>query len=557
MLVSKLGQGQFGVVYKATHQETDETYAVKTIEKKKINSNPKLKKLFETEMSIMSQIHHPNILHLYEYLETANNYYLVINYCNGGDLEEHLKKNGALGEEESKYFVMQIMNGFKELHKHKIIHRDFKLANIFLHDDAVIIGDFGFAKSGVDMAVTKLGSPITMAPELLNAGNNTRYTNKADLWSVGVCFYQLIYGKVPWDVKNIGELQKKVKEESGSRLKFPSSPEVSNTCKELLRRLLDANPDSRIEWKDFFNHKLFENVTSNDQQMMNANMDMKQSVMFRNNEDKVKQIFKANRAVEDPKEIELVDPLEVKVDARIAYKDPKTGQEDVEKAINQIKSRFTHEKKIIVYIMHTCRKMRNLGKKEKDIGKPSHGFMFCGLLLLRKGILMNETAFKSVQDRVDSFKMAKWDEFCKHPSSEKIKNELIKDNVLYYTLLNHLQMKLKEEIGVNNEISSRVYKLSNDKQVKLESIQAELKQQTLWLLDSYKNSVDKYTPAIAKEMQQGIASLFLSTENETEFAYKNTNNIMFDWNEFEKKQNLNNEADKLLIQKAMVQYNLI
>lgn len=100
-----------------------------------------------------------------------------------------MKKNKCLGEEESIYFLKQIMNGFRELHSHKIMHRDFKLANIFLNDDNIVIGDFGFAKSGEDMASTKLGSPITMAPELLNATSGLRYTNKADLWSIGVCFY--------------------------------------------------------------------------------------------------------------------------------------------------------------------------------------------------------------------------------------------------------------------------------------------------------------------------------------------------------------------------------
>jgi serine/threonine protein kinase len=100
----------------------------------------------------MSKLKHPNILHLHEYLETGNNYYLVIDYCNSGDLENHLKKHQFLGEEESVYFLMQVMNGFKELHKNQIMHRDFKLANIFLHDDKLIIGDFGFAKSGFDMA---------------------------------------------------------------------------------------------------------------------------------------------------------------------------------------------------------------------------------------------------------------------------------------------------------------------------------------------------------------------------------------------------------------------
>ena len=69
-------------------------------------------------MAVMSMIDHPNVLHLHEYLETTNNYYLVIQYCNNGDLENHVKKNNFLGEEESVYFLMQIMNGFRELHKH-------------------------------------------------------------------------------------------------------------------------------------------------------------------------------------------------------------------------------------------------------------------------------------------------------------------------------------------------------------------------------------------------------------------------------------------------------
>lgn len=71
-----------------------------------------------------------------------------------------------MDEEEAVYFLKQIMLGFKQLHDYKIMHRDFKLANIFLNDDTVVIGDFGFAKSGYDMAETKLGTPITMAPEL-------------------------------------------------------------------------------------------------------------------------------------------------------------------------------------------------------------------------------------------------------------------------------------------------------------------------------------------------------------------------------------------------------
>ena len=113
-------------------------------------------------------IHHPNILHLFEFLESTNNYYLVIQYCNNGDLEGHVskQKDHLLEEERAVYFLKQIMSGFQCLHSNKIMHRDFKLANIFLNDDIVIIGDFGFAKSGFEMANTKLGTPLTMAPEL-------------------------------------------------------------------------------------------------------------------------------------------------------------------------------------------------------------------------------------------------------------------------------------------------------------------------------------------------------------------------------------------------------
>lgn len=113
------------------------------------------------------------------------------------------------------------MNGFRELHSHKIMHRDFKLANIFLNDDNIVIGDFGFAKSGEDMASTKLGSPITMAPELLNATSGLRYTNKADLWSIGVCFYQMIFGKTPFEATDLEDLKNLVKTKSGANLFFP------------------------------------------------------------------------------------------------------------------------------------------------------------------------------------------------------------------------------------------------------------------------------------------------------------------------------------------------
>ncbi len=100
-----------------------------------------------------------------------------------------------------------------------------------------MIGDFGFAKQGVDVTKTKLGTPITMAPELLTSTGGV-YTNKADLWSIGVCFYQMLFGKTPFEAKNYEELKEKVKTHSGKNLRFPRDSNISNTCKELLIGLL-------------------------------------------------------------------------------------------------------------------------------------------------------------------------------------------------------------------------------------------------------------------------------------------------------------------------------
>jgi serine/threonine protein kinase len=258
LLVAKIGYGKLGVIYKGVLVEDQrKVFAIKCIEKKKLEYNSVLNRLFQTEMSLMSKLNHPNIMHLFEVMETAHNYYLVIQFCNNGDLETYLKKMGRLSEEEAVYFLMQIMNGFQVLHKNKIMHKNFKLANIFLQDDKVVIGDFGFVNQGVDVTCAKLGTPITMPPELLS-GNESSHTSKADLWSIGVFFYQMLFGKTPFDAKYYCQLKEKVFNQSGKNLNFSKDVAISPECKDLLINLLQYNATQRIDWKDFFNHALFE-----------------------------------------------------------------------------------------------------------------------------------------------------------------------------------------------------------------------------------------------------------------------------------------------------------
>ena len=256
-LFKKLGKGQFGVVYLARKEGTDELFAVKQMNRAKIESNEILSGLFNTEVSVMHNINHENILHLHELMESSNSYYLVLDYCDSGDLEEHMKKTskGGFPEETAVFYLKQIANGFQELRKNKIMHRDFKMANIFLKSDGtVVIGDFGFAKSGVEMTSTTLGTPLTMAPELLESTGSTQYTSKADLWSIGIVFYHMLQGKYPFFGMTNPELVLDIKKKL---VNMPYKKQISAQAKDLISKLLVFDAKNRISWKGFFNHPIF------------------------------------------------------------------------------------------------------------------------------------------------------------------------------------------------------------------------------------------------------------------------------------------------------------
>lgn len=138
-----------------------------------------------------------NIVRLIDIKKTVNNIYLILEYCNEGDLMAALKAKKKFSQEEALEYFVQILHAFQTLVKSKIMHRDFKLANVLKHDGVIKIADFGFAKllgSEDEKAETILGSPLNMAPEILD---HRPYNSKADIWSIGVAFYEMLFGKYP------------------------------------------------------------------------------------------------------------------------------------------------------------------------------------------------------------------------------------------------------------------------------------------------------------------------------------------------------------------------
>jgi serine/threonine-protein kinase ULK/ATG1 len=144
-----------------------------------------------------------------------------------------------------------MVEAFKVLSKNNIMHRDLKPDNILMHNGKIKLGDFGFCKpleSATEMACTMLGSPIYMAPEVLKGET---YNRKADIWSLGVVLFQMIFGKCPFESKSIAKLIKLLDEEE---LIFPESPKISTTIRDLSKRMLVKDHTARIDWPDIFEY---------------------------------------------------------------------------------------------------------------------------------------------------------------------------------------------------------------------------------------------------------------------------------------------------------------
>jgi len=511
-------------------------FAIKCINKSKLEGNAILNRLFQTEMNVMSKISHPNVMHLYEFMETAHNYYLVIQYCNNGDLESYLKKMGRLSEEEAVYFLMQIANGFQVLHKNKIMHRDVKLANLFLQDDQVVIGDFGFAKQGVDVTRTKLGTPITMAPELLNSTGGG-YNSKADLWSIGVCFYQMLFGKPPFDAKSYDDLKDKVRNESGNKLRFPKDIPISAECKHLLINLMQYDAQKRIEWKDFFNHPLFDlHAKNRPGNLGNIN----NSMLYRDHEDTVKQEFTKNKEV--AVDTKLVDPetLETNNIKKKAAEeenvaqgggelDEITQQERFEEALRYIRARYCHEKKKIIFIMYTVRKLRNLAKLRHIFSQLSDRFMFAACLLLKKGLLLNENSIGSLKSGYNTFDLQEFGKFLNTDDKMKILKNFEDDQKIYLTFSQQMNSKFNDEI-TTAEYKQDMNKFKNITIQKIAALDEEMNKHFKFFKD--KLNFLNLPSDVDTEYCLAVVHFYFSIFSEENFPFIQQNKI-FEWKNFE------------------------
>ncbi|KFQ41639.1 Serine/threonine-protein kinase Nek5, partial [Nestor notabilis] len=254
-IIKKIGEGSFGKIFLAKGKVDNEQCVIKEIDLSKLPV--KEKEASQKEVILLAKMKHANIVTFYASLQEKNKLYIVMEYCDGGDLMKRINmQHGVLFDEDQilSWFV-QISLGLKHIHDKKILHRDVKAQNIFLSNNGEVakLGDFGIARqlnSTMEFAHTCVGTPYYLSPEICE---NQPYNNKTDIWSLGCVLYELcalkhpeyllssFYCLIKFEGNSLHQLVLKI-----CRGRFhPVSPNYSYDLRILISQLFKISPRDR------------------------------------------------------------------------------------------------------------------------------------------------------------------------------------------------------------------------------------------------------------------------------------------------------------------------
>ena len=254
IIKKEIDHGKYSKIFLAIHEPTKVKVAIKIINKSLLFSNEKDKSRVMNEISILKKVYHNNIIKLYEIIETEKKIYLIMEYCDCGELFSYIVDNEYLPEEEACKYFQEIISSLSYLHSQNIAHRDIKPENILLTTDKKELKckliDFGISKKNSHFLETPCGTPMYVSPEMYL---EKEYDGKiSDIWSVGVLLYSMVFGFLPFSEDD----QNKNKENIINGI-YEIPEEASEELKDLIKHLLNVDTKKRYNCDDIKNHPWF------------------------------------------------------------------------------------------------------------------------------------------------------------------------------------------------------------------------------------------------------------------------------------------------------------
>eukprot|EP01095_Lingulamoeba_sp_RSL-Kostka_P002280 TRINITY_DN1312_c3_g1_i3.p1 TRINITY_DN1312_c3_g1~~TRINITY_DN1312_c3_g1_i3.p1 ORF type:complete len:558 (-),score=155.78 TRINITY_DN1312_c3_g1_i3:65-1738(-) len=262
IIIKTLGKGSYAKVKLCINSKDNEFYAIKILDKSKLGrrrlGNPCPLQDVVREIAIMKKLDHANIVKLYEVINDSNHdrLYMVMEYIEGGPIINGIGDN--VDEATARKYFRDMIAGLEYLHNQKIIHRDIKPENLLLTKDGKVkITDFGVSHvffNDDDTLSQSAGSPAFLPPELCEiSSSDIKASGKAvDIWACGVTLYYIIFGELPFWSDNLGGIYESI---CNDELTFPE--DINPNLKDILSRLLDKNPKSRIKMGEIKDHQWF------------------------------------------------------------------------------------------------------------------------------------------------------------------------------------------------------------------------------------------------------------------------------------------------------------
>ncbi|KAL0572772.1 hypothetical protein V5O48_009185 [Marasmius crinis-equi] len=262
----ELGRGSFAIVYRAISKATGQWYAVKIIQESRRTGREDASNSnninLQREISIMSQLKHPNICELKDVFVCDNNEInLVIELVEGGDLLEHILQGNIHNEDDARHITYQLCDALAYIHDKGVAHRDLKPENVLLTSSdppQVKVADFGLAKvsDSLTMLRTMCGTPAYLAPEVVRQETDEGYDNLVDSWSVGVIVFSMLTSASPFiEDENQKDIRTRISERRIDwSVLHDARIRVSQQCHHFIDRLLQDSPRQRMSMRDALLH---------------------------------------------------------------------------------------------------------------------------------------------------------------------------------------------------------------------------------------------------------------------------------------------------------------